>query len=58
MFQSKLSIFLGVYTIIGFSVGLIVLIKSLDGQTTVSYEIGPALLAGALWPMTFFVKIF
>ena len=58
MFQSKLSIFLGVYTIIGFLVGLIVLIKSLDGQTTVSYEIGPAFLAGALWPMTLLVKIF
>ena len=48
MFQSKLSIFLGVYTIIGFLVGLITLAKSVGGPSTVSYEIGPAILAGAL----------
>ena len=58
MFQSKLSIFLGVYTIIGFLVGLITLAKSVGGPTTVSYEIGPAILAGAFWPVTLFAKIF
>ncbi len=58
MFQSKLSIFLGVYTIIGFLVGLITLAKSVGGPSTVSHEIGPAILAGAFWPVTLFAKIF
>ncbi len=58
MFQSKLSIFLGVHTIIGFLVGLITLAKSVGGPSTVSYEIGPAILAGAFWPVTLFIKIF
>ena len=31
--QTKLSIFLGAYTIIGFAVGLILLVKNLDEHT-------------------------
>ncbi len=57
MFQSALSIFLGVYTLIGFAVGLIVFAKSLDEQTGFSDAAGPAMLAGAIWPMTVFVEI-
>ena len=57
VFQTKLSIFLGVYTVIGFAVGLIILVKNLDEYTSFTDVLGPASLAGALWPVTVFVKI-
>ena len=57
MFQSKLSVFFGAYTVIGFAVGLIVLVKSLDPQTGFTDAAGPAILAGAIWPVTVFVQI-
>ncbi len=54
MFQTKPSIFLGAYTLIGFAVGLIHLFKSLDENTNVADVSGPAALAGALWPVRVF----
>ena len=57
MFQTKLSIFLGTYTIIGFAVGLILLVKNLDEHTGFTDVVGPASLAGALWPVTVFAQI-
>ena len=56
MFQTKLSVFLGTYTIIGFVVGLIHLVENLDDYTGLADVVGPASLA-ALWPVTVFVKI-
>ena len=41
MFQSKLSVFLGAYTVIGFAVMLIVFAKSLDAQTGFTNAAGP-----------------
>jgi hypothetical protein len=57
MFQSRLSVFLGAYLVIGFAVGLIVFAKSQDAQTGFTETAGPAILAGAIWPVTVFVKI-
>ncbi len=57
MFQSRLSVFLGAYTVIGFAVGLIVFAKSLDAQTSFTDAAGPAIFAGAIWPVTLFVQI-
>ena len=54
MFQTKLSVFLGAYTLIGFAVGLIHLFKSLDENTSVADVSGPAALTGALWPVRVF----
>ncbi len=51
MFQSKFTSFLGVYVIIGFLFGFTFFAKNFEGSTTNSNEIGPALLAGALWPI-------
>ena len=58
MFQSRLFFFLGAYFIIGFALGLIRLVRSLDAQTGFTDAAGPALLAGAIWPVTVFVEIF
>ena len=57
MFQTKLSIFLGTYTIIGFAVGLIVLGKNLDEYTGFTDAFGPASFAGVLWPVTVLTQI-
>ena len=57
MFQSRLSVFLGAYLVIGFAVMLIVFAKSQDAQTGFTDAAGPAILAGAIWPVTVFVKI-
>ncbi len=57
MFQTKLTIFLGTYTLIGFAVGLIHLVKNLDEYTGFTDVVGPASLAGALWPVTVFAQI-
>ncbi len=57
MFQSRLSAFLGAYIVIGFAVGLIVFAKSQDAQTGFTDAAGPAILAGAIWPVIVFVKI-
>ena len=57
MFQTKFGIFLGVYTVIGFAVGLIHLFKNLDQYTGFTDVVGPASLAGALWPVIVYVKI-
>jgi hypothetical protein len=51
VFQTKLSVFLGAYALIGFAVGLIHLFKSLDENTSVTDVYGPAALVGALWPI-------
>ena len=57
MFQTKLSVFLGAYTLIGFAVGLIHLFKNLDENTDVADLYGPAALAGALWPVHMFALL-
>ena len=57
MFQSKLFFFLSAYIIIGFAVALIVLIRSLGAETGFTDAAGPAILAGAIWPVTVFVEI-
>jgi hypothetical protein len=47
VFQTKLSIFLGTYTVIGFAVGLIVFVKNLDEHTGFTGVVGPASLASS-----------
>lgn len=57
MFQTKFSIFLGTYTIIGFAVGLIFLGKNLDEYTGFTDAFGQASFAGVLWPVTVLTQI-
>lgn len=57
MFQTKFSIFLGTYTIIGFAVGLIFLGKNLDEYTGFTDAFGRASFAGVLWPVTVLTQI-